>query len=169
MADAKNFDQLLNNLFGATDKIIAQRMKNLEYDKTIIATIEDASNRDKGEYIVTDGSSRFKAFSENTKYNNGNTVYISIPNGDFRANKRIVGKYVENNSEYYTYTPPLDTYVDITGNLIGSNKEELVEEAGLLANGNYKEKILWYRDNISTMGYDRMGLSCDILSSIGCF
>lgn len=166
MADAKNFDQLLNNLFGATDKIIAQRMKNLEYDKTIIATIEDASNRDKGEYLVTDGSSRFKAFSENTKYNNGNTVYVSIPNGDFRANKRIVGKYVENNSEYYTYTPPLDTYVDITGNLIGSNKEELVEEAGLLANGNYREKILWYRDNISTMGYDRMGLSCEFKSLI---
>lgn len=167
MADARSFNELLNNIFGATDKIISERIKNLAYDKTITATIVDASNRAKGEYTCSDGSTTFFAYSENTNYTENLTVYVNIPNGDFTKIKTITAKYVNNDSEYYTYKPPMDTYVDITGNLLGlypGETNNYSSEQGLVANGDRKEITLWYAENLKNAGYERMGLKCSFRS-----
>jgi hypothetical protein len=167
MADARSFNELLNNIFGATDKIISERIKNLAYDKTITATIVDASNRAKGEYTCSDGSTTFFAYSENTNYTENLTVYVNIPNGDFTKIKTITAKYVNNDSEYYTYKPPMDTYVDITGNLLGlypGETNNYSSEQGLVANGDRKEITLWYAENLKNAGYECMGLKCSFRS-----
>ena len=58
----------LDKLFTAVDTIIQKRIENLPYDKTIIATITDASKAEEGCYTVDDGTSTFLAYSENTDY-----------------------------------------------------------------------------------------------------
>jgi hypothetical protein len=75
--------QLAETLFTAMDEIIHKRIEDLPYDKTILATIEDNKNAKKGEYVVNDGMTTFKAFSSNTEYSNGDRVYVSIPQGDY--------------------------------------------------------------------------------------
>jgi hypothetical protein len=37
----------------------------VSYDTTIVCTVVDASNSKNGEYQVTDGTIKFKAYSEN--------------------------------------------------------------------------------------------------------
>ena len=65
-------------------------MKNLQFDKTVKCSITDDSKSEQGEYTVTDGSSTFKAYSESTKYSNGASVYVNIPNGDYNNKKLII-------------------------------------------------------------------------------
>jgi hypothetical protein len=66
-------------------KIISESVvKGVAYDKTLTCTITNADNKDKGEYTVTDGSSTFTAYSENTGYTVNTVVYVTVPNGDFK-------------------------------------------------------------------------------------
>lgn len=152
---ADNFNDMLVELFGAMDRITSSHVDKLKFDKTITAEIVSAANKEKGEYIVSDGSSTFKAFSENTSYNPGTWVYVQIPNGDFNNQKIITGKYINNNTEYYTYTPDLDSYVDITKNLIDGDRTS----TGLVANGSKTQVVIWEDTNFSHgMKYDKLGL-----------
>ena len=56
-------DNNIKKLFDAMDIIAAQRVKNLQFDKTVKCSITDDSKSEQGEYTVTDGSSTFKAYS----------------------------------------------------------------------------------------------------------
>jgi hypothetical protein len=51
----------------------------MQFDKTVICTITDNTNKDKGEYEVNDGSITFKAYSEDTGYSKDTVVYVLIP------------------------------------------------------------------------------------------
>lgn len=114
---ASDYNQLSEDLFQAMSIIAAEQLKGLQFNQTLKCSITDISNADKGEYTVTDGSSIFTAYSENNSYRVGNYVYVLVPNGDLTQQKTILGKYVSSNSEYYTYTKPSDTFVNITGNI----------------------------------------------------
>ena len=113
----KNTQQMLEELFEAVSYIADSKVKKVNFNRTIVCTITNNDNRDKGEYTVTDGTSSFLAYSENTTYAKDIKVYVTIPNGDYDNQKLIVGKYVEESSEYFTYSSPLDSFVDLTGNL----------------------------------------------------
>ena len=139
----KENGQMLDELFQAIDVITTKRLEHLKFDKTLTCQIINADNCEKGEYIVSDGSVEFVAYSENPKYRVNNWVYVTIPNGDFNQPKLITGKYVANNTEYSTYINPLDTYIDITGNLITGSIDPEVP-VGLIANNPNKLEIeLW--------------------------
>lgn len=150
------------NLFQAMDIIIAERLNGLNYDKTILCKIEDDSKKDKGEYIVTDGSSTFVAISKDASYIKGSSVYVTVPTGDFNQQKLIVGKYIANNEQYATYQAPFELYIDITENLIEDNIS-----AGLLANGETTEKLIWswYQPQGQGLrGYTRLGFNAKFRS-----
>lgn len=55
----------------AVDTIVSERLKGISFDTTIVCTVEDATNKKDGKYIVSDGSIKFEAYSENTTYRNG--------------------------------------------------------------------------------------------------
>lgn len=151
MAD-KN--EAMENLFKAIDIITQERLTNLGYDKTIKATITDDSNADKGEYIVSDGSSDFVAYS-NVKYSVGTIVYVIIPQGDYDNTKLIVGKYTDENSTY-NYVSPSDDFLDITHNLVTN---VLPEDAALLANDpDDRFCTVWKADGLNYQGYNRLAL-----------
>lgn len=128
----------IKKLFDAMDIIAAQQVKNLQFDKTVKCSITDDSKSDKGEYTVTDGSSTFKAYSESTKYSNGASVYVNIPNGDYNNKKLITGRYDQDRKDYDSNDPE-KSYIDITQNLISN----ITEEVGLIANGEETQITIW--------------------------
>jgi hypothetical protein len=163
----KDYSALVDNLFKSVDVIVEKQLEALPYDRTIKCSIVNTDNADKGEYIVSDGASSYKAYSENTDYQEGIYVYVNIPNGDFNEQKMIVGKCTSDDTEYFTYVPPMETYIDITHNLI----DEGSPEASLLANGNRAGVTIWSAKNLNLKGYDRLGIQASFkawLNSMNC-
>jgi hypothetical protein len=66
----------------------------MSFDRTIICKIEDASNRKEGKYTVSDGTKSFTVYSSDTGLRESDSVYVTIPEGDFEKQKMIVGKEI---------------------------------------------------------------------------
>lgn len=116
-------NNITENLFGAIDVIVAQKIKGLQFDLTKICTITDNNKAQNGAYTVTDGSITFEAYSENKTYKVGDAVRVSVPNADFTDKKYIIGKYITDNSiTPITYVSPLESILDITTNLVPEQK-----------------------------------------------
>lgn len=83
-------------LFQSIDTILAQRLKNLPYDRTIVVTITDNSRAisDNVYRVTTDDFTQFYAYSEDISYANGDRVYVRLPAGDYSQQKIIIGKYI---------------------------------------------------------------------------
>lgn len=98
----------LDDFFKSIDVIVEQRLTDLSYDTTVIATITDDSDKARGHYIVSDGTITFDAYVNDTNYKSGDQVRVSIMNGDWSQKKFIVGLYSENATDgALTYIPPL--------------------------------------------------------------
>ena len=157
-------DKISENLFTAIDTIIQSRINELNYDKTVICTITDNSERLKGLYKVKqdDGTAEFEAHSEIVSYKKGMQVYVTIPQGDYSQTKTIIGRYISNSDQIKTvrYMEPFDNCLDITGNLITGEPT-----AALTANGETKvSDVLWTWTSESgedVEGFSRLGLSAD--------
>lgn len=146
----------------AVDLLTDHKLEKLEFDKTLVCTIEDDTNKKKGEYVVTDGSTSFTAYSDVTIYMKGLRVYVNVPNGNFDNKKLITGRYIDSeNAEYYTYKPPFEDYLDMSGNLIKDTIEK-----GLVANhATNKEIVIWQVDNFTQgKGYTLLGIKADFRS-----
>lgn len=137
----------VDNLFEALDIIIKERMSDISYDKTEICTIVDASNAKNGRYWVSpnNGQTRYEAYSESDEYEKGESVRVSILNGDFTQKKFITGKYVVDDAiTPMTYVSPLNTVIDVSGNVISDDK--FYHQFGLITNGQRKEIPIWSAD-----------------------
>lgn len=155
---ADDYNQLIEDFFDSIDTIAAARVKDLKFNKTVRCEIVDTTKRDQGEYTVTDGSTKFKAYSDNTKYDRGTYVNVTIPNGDYSAQKMITGRCMTAEEDVFNYVSPLKSYIDITQNLI----EENVSSAGLVANGQKSYVTLWEKKDFGGMkAYERLGLKAD--------
>ena len=131
-----NHTDYLEQLFQGVDILIDRKLKDISFDTTIICTIIDASDSKNGRYQVTDGTVRFEAYSDSDKYKVNDQVRVSIIKGDITKKKFIVGKYVTDNyTQPITYVSPLNTVVNITGNLIPNDKQGM----SIIANGRITE------------------------------
>ena len=163
--------QLAETLFTAMDKIIYKRIEELPYDKTILATIENIDNAKNGEYIVNDGQTTFKAYSTNTEYSKDDRVYVNIPQGDYKEQKNIIGKYNLSNTNQIplNYKDPMESLIDMTGNLFYSDKDDFK----LIANGTKKDSgIIWSwiaddDDEDPFADFTMLGISAGFRSSVG--
>ena len=116
MAEFKNYSE---ETLRAMEIIAQSVVDKVSFDKTIVCTIKDNSNAQYGEYYVTDGSSSFFAYTETTTYEIGDSVYVSVPNGDFDNQKLIRGRYIANSDgEAYNYVSPFNKFVRKTINII---------------------------------------------------
>ena len=61
----------IEEFFNSIDVIIEQRLADLSYDTTVIATITDDSDKERGHYVVTDGTIRFDAYVNDMNYKTG--------------------------------------------------------------------------------------------------
>lgn len=101
----------VEQFFQSIDVILTQRLNDLSYDKTIIATIINDSDKENGHYIVSDGTIKFDAYANDLNYKIDDQVRITVLNGDWSQKKFIAGKYSdkENNNVPLSYKPPLST------------------------------------------------------------
>ena len=145
----------MDKLFTAVDTIVSKRIENLPYDKTITATITNIDYASEGAYIVDDGTTTFMAYSENTDYQLNQQVYVNVPQGDYQKNRIIIGKYFPNddNKFKYNYVSPMNTFVNITGNLINTE-----DEYTLTANSEETAVLIW-QSNVQLKDYDILGIS----------
>lgn len=88
----------------AIDEIVIERLKNIKYDTTIVATIVDNKHAADYRYTCSNGSAQFVAFSKDTTYKINDSVQVTIPNGDYDQQKIIIGKYVADDETPYIFT-----------------------------------------------------------------
>ena len=158
----------------AVDTIVSSKLEGLQYDITKLCTIVDDSQRNKGEYVVSDGSVRFQAFSADTSFRNGNSVLVVIPNGDYNMQKTISGRIAATNTEPFNYTSPMETMVKITGNIFDAD-DAIVQKGSLLANditikdgqeiaGTAIGPLYKITDQTGLSGFTRLGITADFRS-----
>lgn len=146
----------------AVDEIVSTKLQGLQYDITKLCTIIDDEYSHQGKYVVSDGTARYEAFTNDTKLKKGNQVLVSIPNGDYNLTKTIKGRVAATDTTPFNYTSPLDTMITITNNILGIAKNN----EGLLANGNtLLSGPLYSITNAGDLiGYSRLGISANFRS-----
>lgn len=158
----------------AVDTIVSSKLEGLQYNITKLCTIVDDTQRNKGEYVVSDGSIRFQAFSTDTSFREGNSVLVVIPNGDYNMQKTISGRIAATNTEPFNYTSPMETMVKITGNIFDAD-DAIVQKGSLLANditiknnqeiaGTAIGPLYKITDQTGLSGFTRLGITADFRS-----
>ena len=159
----KNYGEI----FCQATEILAQHLiEQISFDRTILCTIVDDSEKNIGKYRVSNTDMTFDAYTSDTNYKINDNVYVSIPGGDWNEQKLIVSKKANDSETMVEYINPYDRFINITNNIIPANSLT----AGLVANDiNKKQILLWsYNSNEdSTLksggevyaGYTRLALS----------
>lgn len=133
-------------LLEAMNIVAGARINDLPFDRTIVCSIEDASQAAQGHYRVSDGSTTFDAWTDDTHYNVGQRVYVQIPGNNMASQKHIIGRYFEAENEMLIYVSPeekeavvkniiweqLNQVITITGNSVETKLEELNIESNTL-------------------------------------
>ena len=137
----------VEQLFQSIDIILTQRLQDVHFDKTIICTIVDDSDKKNGCYIVSDGTIKFKAYVSDATYRKDDQVRVSVLNGDFSEKKFITGRYTGNeDTTPITYKSPLESIIPITNNLVTNTLNNNNGVNGLKANGEVIQTELWHAD-----------------------
>ena len=95
--------EITEQLFEAIDTIVQERLRKLPYDKTVLATILNNNEKNKGKYTVTtDNNITFDVYSNNTNYDINDIVYVRIPQGDYSQRKVIANDFsIQNKKIFY--------------------------------------------------------------------
>lgn len=105
-------EELTETLLEAVDTIIGARLSQLPYDKTIVCTIMDDSQRGIGKYRVSaDEVNLFTAYADpDIEYFKGTQVYVKILNNNVSVSRIITGKYVTASEAYTSATGLYGTF-----------------------------------------------------------
>ena len=139
--------EITESLFQSVEVIVDEKIRHIECDITDICIIVDDSDAKNGNYWVStnNGTTKYKAISESDEYKKNEKVRVSIPKGDYTGDKYIVGKCADDELiKPITYVSPLDTVIDITGNIVSEQKQNTQFE--LVANGVQQEIPIWSAD-----------------------
>lgn len=157
---------LIDNLCQATQIIVDKAIEELKFDKTVTGKIIDNSKANIGEYTIKEGVVEYIAYSENTSYKIDDAVYVTIPNGDYSQQKMITGKVIVNEETYIT-SNSLDSFLDITGNLILdktaigrliANHTDISKQEVLIDSQIFNENAL--------VNYTRLAISIDVKTNL---
>ena len=172
MADNTRVNELQEKLLKAMDILNTKALSSVGFDKTIICTIVDDSEKDKGKYEVSNGSSIFSAYSESDKYKNNDSVYVTIPQGEYANQKMIIGKKTVEEEKPFNYKDPFDSFFSITGN-IASGKGQLLANDVIVTNNKTNalqdcltNVIIFDKDvsDIDLCRFPKMGVKADFKS-----
>ena len=124
------------SILQAMDIIANKATSEIAFDSTIKCVIVNSEHANDGYYTVSNGTTKFTAYSENTLYKENECVRVSIPNNDFSEKKYILGKWAgDDASEPITYTSAANTILEIV-NFVDTKNMSI----GLEANGSKKTK-----------------------------
>ena len=97
-------------LFESIDQIITERLKEVQYDRTIVCKVIEAK---ENEYKVQSENLILTAYSADSakSYKVSDMVYVLIPNGDYEKTKLIIGGYSAKNAERKIYNNSYDNFL----------------------------------------------------------
>lgn len=131
-----NANNLQQSIFDAVDTIVSRRIKEIDYDKTIIGIIKTDAGLKNGRkiYKVEYAGGFFYAYclDSSDSYIPNTKVYISVPQGDFSKDKIIIGRVntINTSSNFNLVTSAMSNYT-----ILGKNplklKDEDINEAGV--------------------------------------
>ena len=142
--DTSKVNNIQDKILQSIEIVLNERLQSVEFDTTVLCTILDDSEREKGKYQVTNGNITFTAYSDDTRYRKNNEVYVLIPEGNYDNQKVILSKKTNDTVDSVMVTSPFDSIVDVSGNILPS---QLVDVSGnvltkltgkLLANSSEK-------------------------------
>ena len=123
-----NANNLQQSIFDAVDTIVSRRIKEIDYDKTIIGIINSSAgikNR-KAIYKVEYAGGFFYAsvLDDNDVYVKNTKVYVFIPQGDFSKDKIILGRAdtINTSSNLNLVASAINNY-----SILGNNLIELID------------------------------------------
>lgn len=152
----------------AIDEIVTAKLQGLEYDVTKQCTIVDDSQSHKGKYVVSDGTSKYEAYSTDVSFKKGNSVLVTIPNGNYDLQKTIVCRISADDTTPFNYTSPMDTMIKITNNIFDDAKVVYGENIGLLANDTNQSTaagpIYSLTESAGFAGFTRLGITANFKS-----
>lgn len=151
----------------AVDEIVSTRLQGLSYDITKLCTIVDDTYSYQGKYKVSDGTAKYDAFSSDNNLKKGNTVLVTIPNGDYSMQKIIKGRVAATDTTPFKYTSPLDTMVSLKQDILDAPQGgDAIKEKGLVANGAITNigPIYSIKNASGLSGFTRLGISADFKS-----
>lgn len=159
-------NQFSEDLFRSIDTIVSARVRGLPYDQTLIGYISDVSDRKKGMYKAKHDNLEITAYSDNTEYELGDQVYISVPKADYSQKKIIIGRMPQEEI-VSAKVRPFENYVSCTKNFNPIDKEY-----NLLVNGAEKNKLIGSysfesnRDIDYNAGYELMGFQVSLSTAL---
>ena len=162
MVDNTRVNELQEKLLQAMDILNAQALSGISFDKTITCTIEDDTHKKEGKYTVTDGTKSFTAYSTDTSYRINNTVYVTIPQGNYENQKIIIGKQADDTKEPFIFTTPFDTIFDMTDNVLVNKNTE----GELVANNIKTQVVTICEQECNLYGFTRLGIKANFKSWI---
>lgn len=155
----------------ATEILAQHLIDKVAYDRTILCTIVKDDEKDLGKYRVQNSEAIFDAYTPDTTLRKNDQVYVSVPMGDWNEQKLIIAKKMDNINQPIAYKDPFNSFINITGNLIGSS----IKSQGLIANDSVKKQVLIWSYNKDTdalvknsgdvlNGYTHLAISADFQS-----
>ena len=107
----------------AIDMLINKRVSNLQFDKTVRATIRTVEDASIGKYLVQYQDSIFYAYSDpEQNYKVGAQVYVQIPSNDFNKTKIIIGSVKKLGTEYLTAVTAEQRMTKVGTNILSNTK-----------------------------------------------
>ena len=172
-------------MFDAIGIIADSIVKKYQYDKTIEAKIISTAQKDKGIYKVEYENAIFDAYSSDTQsFYENETVYVSIPQGDFSKQKHIIGRKIDTEKapdKVFNFKMPFDNFVGLQD--LTKESPYAYGKKGFLANypehgkaseiyAEYTEAVEPYRRDLNTLeetynqSVDAINATVDELSDI---
>lgn len=150
----------------AVDEIVKERIKGINFDTTITAIIVDNKNASNNQYVCSNGTSQFIAYSKDTSYEINDSVQVTIPNNDYSKQKIIIGRYVAENDKPFTYVKPFSTIIDVSSNLALGVEDK---KFSLLANENFDKGETFTEVHIWSKTFDEKFTDFTRLGILGQF
>ena len=164
---AKNSMEYSDIFCQAVQNIVNGSVSNLNFDMSKECAITKIINKSYGRYEVYDGSISFEAVAtEGSTYQVGDSVMVTIPQGDSNKQIIILNKIVDEWTGPAGFVRPLDTLVSCTGN-IAFNK---AKQMSLKANGEKARENILTLKNQKFFGFQKVGISAKfrtLLSDLG--
>lgn len=155
-------------ILDAVNTLVDGKLKNLTYDTTVEATITSVKRKAEGIYTVSATGVNFEAYSnDGSTYYTNDSVYVTIPNGDYNNQKFIVGRKTDESvaNKTFKFKLPFDDFIGL---------QFLNKDIGFT--GEYRanditsqDQLIWayYNENNSTIGCSKLGIEANFQTLLG--
>ena len=118
--DKINYSEVL---FQSIDQIVEERLKQVQYDRTIACEILEAHPEENLYWVNCEGLKiQVSSIDPKKTYSENTLVYVLVPNGNYENTKVIIGGYSTKDIEKKTYNNSYDNFIpNKTFYVIGEN------------------------------------------------